>query len=421
MKTTCCRICGHAELLPILDLGDMPLANRFLRPERADEPEPRFPLRLTLCPWCGGVQLDEEVPREVLFDDYVYVSGTSDAVHRHAAWLAESTTQRYGLGADDLVVEAASNDGTVLKTFRWHGVRTLGVEPAANVAEVAREEGIDTRVAYFDERVGDELAREVGPVKLFVARHVLAHVQDLNGFVAGMAKLLASDGVGIIECPHLVPFYERLEFDTIYHEHLCYFSLGVLRTLFGRHGLHVHDAQPVAMHGGSLVVHVSRPGACHPVSSRVREILEQEEELHLRKMPAWRAFADRVTRVRQEVPAFLDRLRAEGRTVAGYGAPAKGNTLLCACGVGPDRLPFTVDRSPAKQGLLTPGSRIPIRPPEALLAERPDVCLLLAWNFADEIMQQQQAYTDAGGTFALPLPTPTLLDAETPAPARLAS
>ncbi len=409
MKTTRCRICDHGELLPILDLGAMPLANRFLRPDQENEPEPTFPLRLTLCPQCGGVQLDEEVPREQLFGDYIYHTGTSDLVHRHAAWLAQHATERYTVGPGDLVVEAASNDGSVLKAFRWLGLRTLGVEPSANIAELARDQGIETVTEFFDDRVGQELRAQVGPVRLVVARHVLAHVQDLQGFVAGIERLLADDGVALIECPHLVPFYQRVEFDTIYHEHLCYFSLGVLRTLFARHGLIIHDAQPVAIHGGSLVVHVSRPEGGYPTTSRVRAILNEEERLHLGKVPAWRLFADRVQRVREELPAFLDRLSDSGRSVAGYGAPAKGNTLLCACGIGPDRLPFTVDRSPAKQGLLTPGSHIPVRPPEALLEDRPDVCLILAWNFADEIQQQQQAYRDAGGTFALPLPTPTLV------------
>lgn len=410
MKTTHCRVCDHGELLPILDLGAMPLANRFLRPEQVNEPEPTFPLRLTLCASCGAVQLDEEVPREVLFREYIYQSGTSDLVHRHAAWLAQNAVDRYGLSAGDLVVELASNDGSVLKAFRWLGLRTLGVEPSGNIAEVARDQGIDTRVDFFDARVGGELRQDVGPVRLILARHVLAHVQDLQGFVAGIERLLATDGVALIECPHLVPFYERLEFDTIYHEHLCYFSLGVLQTLFARHGLVVHDAQPVAIHGGSVIVHVSRPEANYPLSPRLQSILRDEENLHLRKLPAWRLFADRVQRLRQELPVFLDQLHHQGRSVAGYGAPAKGNTLLCACGIGPDRLAFTVDRSPMKQGLLTPGSHIPVYAPEALLEEQPDVCLILAWNFADEILQQQSAYRERGGNFALPLPRPVLLD-----------
>lgn len=412
MTSTPCRICEAGDLHPILDLGEQPLANRFLRPDQINEPEPRYPLRLVLCGSCGAVQLDTVVPREMLFRDYIYVSGTSELVHRHAAWLARNTVDRYGLGTGDLVVEAASNDGSILKAFRWHGLRTLGVEPSANVAELAREIGIETVVDFFDERCGRDLREEVGPVKLLLARHVLAHVEDLQGFVAGIERLLAPEGVALIECPHLVPFYERVEFDTIYHEHLCYFSLGVLQTLFARHGLTVHDVQPVAIHGGSLVVHVSRPGAGYPRSPRVETILRREDRLRLRSPEAWGAFAGKVERVRQELPAFLDGLRRGGRSVAGYGAPAKGNTLLSACGIGPDRLAFTVDRSPAKQGLLTPGMRIPVRAPEALLLERPDVCLILAWNFADEIVRQQAAYRARGGTFALPLPVPALMNEE---------
>jgi novobiocin biosynthesis protein NovU/D-mycarose 3-C-methyltransferase len=409
MTNTHCRICDHGELNLILDLGDMPLANRFLRPDQLDRPEPRYPLRLLLCAGCGAVQLDEVVPRDVLFREYIYVSGTSELVHRHAAWLARSAVDRYGLATGDLVVEAASNDGSILKAFRWLGLRTLGIEPSANVAEMARDQGIDTVIDFLDERLGRDLGEQVGPVRLLLARHVLAHVSDLQGFVAGLERLLAPEGVALIECPHLVPFYENVEFDTIYHEHLCYFSLAVLQTLFARHGLVIHDAQPVAIHGGSLVVHVSRPGAGYPRSPRVEAILRREENLSLRTLPAWHVFADQVATVRRELPAFLDWLRDEGWSIAGYGAPAKGNTLLCACGIGPDRLAFTVDRNEAKQGLLTPGMQIPVRAPEALLEERPDVCLILAWNFAEEIIRQQASFREGGGLFALPLPVPALL------------
>jgi novobiocin biosynthesis protein NovU/D-mycarose 3-C-methyltransferase len=401
-----CRVCGSGGLHPFLDLGPTALANSFLDPSQAGGPEPVYPLRAVFCPGCSLVQIDEEIPPEDLFRHYVYVSGTSDLVHRHARFLAEHFGNSLPLGPGDLVVEAASNDGTVLRRFREAGRRVLGVEPARNIAETAIEAGVPTVCEFFNEATARQIHRENGPARLVLARHVLAHVNDLHGFVRGMHYLLADDGLAAVEVPHLLPFSLRLEYDTIYHEHLCYFSVHVLRQLFARHGLEVIDVLEVPIHGGSIVVSAQRQGGPRRVSAAVASVLRREEQAGLREAEHWDVFARRVARSRELLLEELDRLRARGERLAGYGAPAKGMTLLAYCGIGPDRLPYLVDRSPHKQGLLTPGHHIPVCGPERLRRDRPDVVLLLAWNFADEVVRQQADYLRGGGRFLLPLPEP---------------
>jgi hypothetical protein len=405
MKITHCRVCQSQRLDPVLDLGRTALANRFLRPDQLGESEPTFPLRVVVCGDCGLVQLDEEVPREILFKDYLYASGTSRSVQAHARWLADSLTRRYSLGSQDLVMEAASNDGTALKEFRWQGLPVLGIEPAENIAATAIECGIPTIADFFDERLGRTLREQYGPAKLFLARHVLAHVSDLHGFVRGIKEVLADDGVAIVEVPHVAELFRHLEFDTIYHEHLCYYSAAVLQTLFRQFGLSIADVDRVPIHGGSLLVHVVHEGL-YSVSPRLVEILSQEDNLQLDQVETWRSFARRVTNVKEELLRFLDGIRARGESLAGYGAAAKANTLLAYCGIGPERLPYIVDQSPLKQGLLTPGHHIPVHSPEMLLEQLPNVTLILAWNFAAEIFERQAHYRRRGGRFAVPLPAP---------------
>ena len=408
MQVHKCRVCGGDRLDLIVDLGQTALANRFLRPDQADQPEPFYPLRVLLCAECGLVQLDEEVPRELLFKNYIYMSGTSSLVRAHARWLGESLGRRYDLGSHDLVLEAASNDGTVLKEFRWQGIPVLGIEPAENIAAAAIEHGIPTVVDFFDERSAQAMRDQHGPARLFLARHVLAHVADLHGFVRGIKHVLAEDGVAVIEVPHLAELFCHLEFDTIYHEHLCYFSAAVLQTLLGQFGLTIIDVDRLSIHGGSLLVHAGHEGV-HPVSPRLVEVLSQEENLRLDQLETWRGFARRVLQVKEELLQFLDRLRAGGESVAGYGAAAKANTLLAYCGLGPAQLPWIVDSSPLKQGLLTPGHHIPVGGPEMLLQRQPDVTLILAWNFAEEIFEQQADYRRRSGRFAVPLPAPRFM------------
>jgi hypothetical protein len=415
-RITGCRACGGRNLHLVLDLGRTALANRFISADQLTEPEPTFPLRLVLCGGCGLVQIDETVPPRTLFQNYVYVTGTSDLAVRHAAALARRLTERYELTPDDLVLEAASNDGTVLKAFAKQGVRTLGVEPAVNIMARALHDGIDTIGAYFGESTGRYCRERSGPARLFLARHVLAHVPDLHGFLRGAAAALADDGVAVVEAPYLLPFFQNVEYDTVYHEHLCYFSVGVLQRLAAMCGLHLIDVEEVAIHGGSILVTMQRQGGPHPVSRAVGRFLERETEVGLDQPEPWAAFARQVAVSREQLLAELDRLQRQGKRVAGYGAAAKGMQLLAYCGIGPERLPYVVDRNPLKQGLFTPGHHIPVFGPERLLADRPDVVLILAWNFAAEVIEQQAEYRRRGGRFLVPLPEPRYAEER---PARL--
>jgi SAM-dependent methyltransferase len=401
-----CRVCGDPSLLPILDLGVTALANSFLRPDQASDPEPRFPLRLVLCQGCGLVQLDEKVPPELMFKHYLYVTGTSDLARSHAQFLASSLSARFGLSGRDRVFEAASNDGTVLRAFQQRGLPVLGIEPAENIAARAAEDGVPTRCAFFGTATADRLRAEVGPAKLILARHVLAHVDDQIDFARGLARVLTDDGVAVVECPWLAPFFEQLEYDTVYHEHHCYFSVAVLQELFRLVGLELIDVSEVAIHGGSVLVVAQRQGGPRPRAASVGQFLRREDDLGLRDPDRWAWFATQVEAQREALREELARLARAGQSLAGYGAPAKGMTLLAYCGIGPDQLPYIVDKSPYKQGLLTPGHHIPVLPAEELLRRRPDVTLLLSWNFAAEVVRQQEQYTRRGGRFLLPLPGP---------------
>ena len=414
MKVEKCRVCDGPGLQPFLDLGVTALANSFVRPDspiaKKTAPELKFPLRVVLCEGCGLVQIDEEVPPEILFKDYIYVSGTSDLIFKHAAWLASEFTTKYALKSDSLVVEAASNDGTVLKAFKQRGVKTLGVEPAENIAVRANKDGIETVCDFFNAATAKNVRAKYGPAKFFLARHVLAHVADLHGFVDGIAALLDTDGVSAVEMPYLLPFFDKLEYDTVYHEHLCYFSVRVLKTLFERFGMELIDVQEVAIHGGSIVVSAQLKGGPHKVQASVQKALSNEESLGLHKLEPWKKFATKVAAGKSALLAELDALKKAGKRIAGYGAPAKGNTLLAYCGIGPERLDYIVDKSPYKQGFLTPGHHIPVFAPEKLVQDMPDVVLILAWNFAPEIVQQQAEYRRKGGKFLIPVPSAHYLD-----------
>jgi SAM-dependent methyltransferase len=369
-----------------------------------------YPLRLALCADCGLVQIDEEAPPEQLFADYIYVTGTSDRIHAHARFLRRRLARQCGLREGDLVLELASNDGTVLRAFQPLGVRTVGFEPAANIAERANQEGVETRCAFFGAAAAAEFRQERGAARLILARHVLAHVNDLHGFVRGLRTALADDGLAVVEVPHLAPFYTALQYDTVYHEHLCYFSVEVLRSLFESERLELVDVVEVDLHGGSILVSAQKQGGPRRPTDAVDRIILREKRLGLGSLDTWRQFAGRVARNKIGLVEEIDRLRATGRTIAGYGAPAKGMTLLAFCGIGPDHVPYLVDRSPYKQGLLTPGHHIPVLSPERLLQDQPDVILLLAWNFADEIVKQQAEYLRRGGAFLVPIPEPHYWD-----------
>ncbi len=409
MTPRACLGCTAALGEPFLDLGAQPLANALLRPEDAARPEPRLPLAVVYCGRCHLVQLTETAPPETLFGDYVYFSSYSESFLAHARAMADALVSRFTLGAGRRLLEIASNDGYLLRFVQAHGVPVLGVEPARNVAEVARARGIPTLARFFGPDAVEEIVRDFGRAHVIVGNNVLAHVPGINAFLEAVAACLAPDGAAVFEFPYLGEMLARTAFDTIYHEHVFYYSLAALARLAGRAGLEVFDVERQSVHGGSLRVFLQRAGA-RPIAPAVGRLAGEETAAGLTSTARYTGFSADVRRVCVELPALLRRLRAEGRRLAAYGAPAKGTVLLNACGIGTDLLEFTVDRSPHKQGRLMPGVRLPIRPAEDLVKAMPDVTLLLAWNLADEIVAQQGEYLRRGGRFLMPIPSPRLLE-----------
>jgi len=404
-----CLGCSAALGEPFLDLGAQPLANALLRPEDAARPEPRLPLAVVYCARCHLVQLTETAPPETLFGDYVYFSSYSESFLAHARAMADALVSRFALGPDRRLLEIASNDGYLLRFVQAHGVPVLGIEPARNVAEVARARGIPTLARFFGPEAVEEIVRDFGRAHVIVGNNVLAHVPGINAFLEAVAACLAPDGAAVFEFPYLGEMLARTAFDTIYHEHVFYYSLAALARLAGRAGLEVFDVERQTVHGGSLRVFLQRAGA-RSIAPAVGRLAGEETAAGLTSTARYAGFSGEVRRVCVELPALLRRLRAEGRRLAAYGAPAKGTVLLNACGIGTDLLEFTVDRSPHKQGRLMPGVRLPIRPAEDLAKAMPDVTLLLAWNLADEIVAQQGEYLRRGGRFLVPIPSPRLLE-----------
>ena len=403
MNTFLCRSCGSSHGRPVLDLGLQPLANNLLSEADLAKPEPRFPLRVALCEECWLLQITDIVPPVELFSEYLYFSSFSDALLRHAAEAAASHLRDGDLGPESFVVEIASNDGYLLKNFVAAGVPCLGIEPAANIAKVAVAAGVPTLSRFFGRELAAELAAQGRQADLILGNNVFAHVPDINGFVAGLAALLKPGGRIALEFPYACDLVEHVEFDTVYHEHVFYFTVTALVPLFARHGLEMFDVQRIPILGGSLRFYACHHGA-EPVRPSVAALLEEERTKGVASTRYYDDFGDRVRRIRDDLLELLRRLKAEGRSIAAYGASAKGSTLLNFYGIGRETLDFVADRSTAKQGRLTPGSHLPIVGPDELLQRRPDFALLLTWNFAAEILKQQQAYRDAGGKFIVPLP-----------------
>jgi len=405
--TAACRSCG-GRLDVFLDLGRTPLANALPRPDELHAPEPTFPLAVALCASCALVQITETVPPETLFGEYLYFSSFSTTMVEHARALAARLLAERGLGPSSLVAEVASNDGYLLQWYAKAGVPVLGIEPARNVAKVAVERGIPTECAFFGRAVGERLAAGNRRADVVHAHNVLAHVADLNGFVAGLRLTLKPDGVAVVEVPYLKDLLDRLEFDTIYHEHLFYFSVTALVALFARQGLVLEQVERVPIHGGSLRLFVAHADG-HGQGASVDALLAEERGWGVADLASYRAFARRIEGLRQQLLSLLDRLRDEGKRLAAYGASAKGSTLVNTFGIGKDRIAFVADRSTYKQGRVMPGVHIPIVPAEALLDVQPDYVLLLTWNFAEEILDQQAEYRRRGGRFILPLPEPRVV------------
>lgn len=404
--TVACRSCGSSDLRPVLDLGTQPLANSY---PLLDDPvtEERFPLAVVRCGSCVLVQLVGQVDPRVMFDDYLYFSSFSTTMLASVAALAGRLVGDQRLGTDDLVVEVASNDGYLLKAYVERGVRVLGVEPAANIAAVAEQTGVPTVVEYFGRAVAERLVAEGQSASVLHANNVLAHVPDVNDFVAGIALILRSDGIAVIETPWLVELVRACEFDTIYHEHVFYYSLTALHELFGRHGLQVVDVEHLTLHGGSLRLTVAGDGRAAKQS--VAETLARERRAGVATDAYYADFSDRVERIRTRTLEMLHAHRAAGRRVAGYGAAAKGTVLLNHFGIDTSLVDFVVDRNPHKHGRRMPGVAIPVVAPEALIERQPDLVLLLAWNFEHEILEQQATYRASGGRFLVPVPEPRVV------------
>ena len=406
-----CLGCRAALPAPFLDLGQTPLANSYLPPDAADEAEEKLPLAVAYCSYCHLVQLTRTVAPARLFSRYAYFSSYSESFLAHAQAMAASYVQRFALGHDRRVLELASNDGYLLQFFSQRGISVLGVEPAANIAAAARARGIPTLECFFDLATAPEVIATFGRAHLVVGNNVLAHAPSVNAFLAGVAACLERDGAAAFEFPYLRDLLDRVEFDTIYHEHVFYYSLTAIDLLARRAGLELFDAVRTPVHGGSLRVFLQHPGT-RPVGVAVVAILREEREVGLTDPEIFSSFGTRVERLRHDLRALLCRLKRAGKRIAAYGAPAKGNTLLNYCEIGSDLIEFTVDRSPHKQGKLLPGSRLPICEPQRLLAAMPDYTLILPWNIADEIVEQQQAYVRAGGRFIVPVPHPHVLEPE---------
>ena len=405
-----CRFCGAPLEFSFIDLGVTPLANSYLSAEQRDRPEPRHPLHARVCRSCRLVQLDTTVSPAEVFSHYAYFSSYAASWVEHARRFAAMARERWSLGPDSKVVEAASNDGYLLRHFVKAGVPVLGVEPAANVAEVARAGGVPTEIAFFGLETARRLKAAGHAADLAVGNNVLAHVPGINDFVAGLAHILKPEGVLSLEFPHLLRLIEGIQFDTIYHEHYSYLSLLAVERVLAAHGLRVFDVEELPTHGGSLRVLACRTGAAgHAERPGRAKVRADEAAAGLDGDAAYAGYEPKVRAVRDGLLEFLNRARAEGRTVAAYGAAAKGNTLLNYCDVGPELIACVVDRNPHKQGLYLPGSRLPVHPPERLAELRPDYVLILPWNLTDEIVAQMAEVRSWGGLFVVAVPELTVL------------
>jgi SAM-dependent methyltransferase len=409
MTATKCRFCSAPLEHVFADLGMSPLANSYLTPEQANGMEPFYPLRALVCASCHLVQLEEYETPQHIFGDYAYFSSYSTSWLEHSRRYVEQMVGRFGLDHSSHVVELASNDGYLLQYFHERGVPVLGIEPAANVAKVALQKGIPTLVEFFGVETAESLAAE-SHADLLLGNNVLAHVPDLNDFVGGMKVLLRPGGVITMEFPHLLRLMEDNQWDTIYHEHFSYFSFQTVSRVFEAHGLRLFDVEELPTHGGSLRIYGAHADdAGKEQTERAGELLERERAAGFDELETYTRYGERVQADKRDILAFLIEQKGEGRRMAGYGAPAKGNTLLNYCGIGTDFLAYTCDLNPHKQDHLLPGSHIPIRAPDALREDKPDVVLILPWNLKDEIVEQLSFIREWGGRFAARAPELALL------------
>lgn len=409
MSARPCRFCGAPAEQSFVDLGSTPLANSYLTEAQLAQPEPSYPLRAFVCPQCWLVQADSFVPPEDIFSHYAYFSSFSDGWVEHARRFTVMARERFGLDESSQVIEVASNDGYLLKHFVAAGVPVLGIEPAANVAEAARAIGVPTEARFFGRETARDLVARGLSADLVIGNNVLAHVPDINDFVGGLAAVLKPDGVVSVEFPHLLRLIEGVQFDTVYHEHFYYLSLLAVETVFAAHGLKVFDVEELPTHGGSLRVMACRTASqAHGTGPGLAKVRADEQAAGFDRLETYAAFQSKVAPVREGLLAFLDTAAREGKTVAAYGAAAKGNTLLNFCGVGPDKIAYVVDRNPAKQGHFLPGSHLPVLPPETIAETRPDYVLILPWNIREEVMAAMAEVRTWGGRFVVAVPELTV-------------
>ena len=405
MSQSQCRSCGATLEHTFVNLGMSPLANSYIKPEQLNRMEPFYPLHVYVCAECVLVQLEQFSTPHDIFSDYAYFSSFSDSWLAHAKAYVDMIVDRFRLDRNSNVVEIASNDGYLLQNFVARGIPVLGIEPAANVAEVATKKGINTTVAFFGEKTAVDLCTNGWAADLIIGNNVLAHVPDVNDFVKGLKALLKPCGLITMEFPHLLQLMGQNQFDTIYHEHFSYFSFLAVEQVFARHGMKLFDVEEIPTHGGSLRIY-----ACHdqdaskPIGDRARELRSREETIGFGQLNHYCSFGPQVEETKHKLLSFLISARQEGKRIVGYGAPAKGNTLLNYCGIRTDLIDYTVDRSPHKQGYFLPGVHIPIYAPDRIRQTRPDYLLILPWNIREEVMQQMHFIREWGGKFVVPIP-----------------
>lgn len=411
MQVTNCRVCGKPNLTSVLDYGRVALADGFLDDASGIKEEARYPLALCLCEACGHLQINEIVSPELLFRNYIYLTGVGETVLEHARKLYQSVLGALGLAGQPKlrVVEAASNDGTVLSVFQRNGCQVLGIDPARNIAKIANDKGIETIAEFFNKAAAGEIARRLPNADVFIARNVLAHVADLHGFAEGIGLLLGPEGIGVIEVPHALTMYDQLQYDQVFHEHIGYYTVEALQTLFRMYGLRVFRVEEIAIHGGSVRVYLVRDGAKRAEEESVGRVLGEEQKRGLGTIRAWQDFGKRVQRQKAALLEELAGVKRRGQRVAAYGASGKGQAMLQFCGIDSSILEYVVDKSEWKQGKLTPGTHIPVYATDRLVSHRPDVLLLSAWNLAEEIRRQQNDYVSQGGRMLHPLPMPHYL------------
>jgi novobiocin biosynthesis protein NovU/D-mycarose 3-C-methyltransferase len=409
-ERTHCRTCGSKNLKLILDLGKTALVNDFLKPEDVAGYKISLPLRVVLCPDCSLVQLADTVDPKILYSHYAYVTSTSKTMDTHLNKMMTHLLSTGRLGAGSKVLEIASNTGVFLKKFKEQGCEVLGVEPAGNIADVALATAIPTRKEFFNAATARKLKTEWGAADLILGRHVFAHIDDLRDLIAGLEAMSHQDTLIAFEVPYLVDFFEHTEYDTIYHEHLSYISVRSIEALVKDSPFMLSRVDHHPIHGGSILFHLRHRSSRARPHASVAQALQNEKQLCLAEPATWAAFAQRVTHIRTELPALIRKLKSQGKHIIGYGASAKGNTLLNTCGLGTRQLDYIIDNTPFKQNKIAPGSWLPIRPPERLLQDQPDYALLLAWNFAPEILRRETEFQKRGGRFIVPIPEPKIVE-----------